>query len=174
MKLWTLALALLLIPSGVSAQQQDPIPTTRVSTLLSRILAIDPAALTLRLDQADPEDLFAAGPALRQRFAQLAANDQVNVTFYRPRVIRVIRGGGGTLPAGVRPGQSPGVRPFIADITVLAIDREAPTITVHHNVLNVDRTYDVLQPHLLDSIEVGETLTLFISRPLISEISPAP
>jgi hypothetical protein len=166
----------LVVSPGLSAQSRDPIPPPSVRTLLSRIQTIDPAALTLTLQDADPEDLFAAGPALRAIIAARAAGDMVNVTFYRPRVVGIVVGAGGTLPAGVRPGQSPGVRPFIIEVTVLAIDPDpsGPTITVHHNVLGVDRTYEVLRPYLLDGLQVGDVLTLTISRPLLTAVDLAP
>ena len=161
---------------GLDAQQSDPVPT-RVSTLISRILTLDKDELTLRLEDADPEDLFSAGPALRALFALRDVGDRVNVTYYRPLVLGIVIGGGGpTLPVGVRPGQSAAIRPLVIDVTVLAInpDPSAPTITVHHTVFNVDRTYEVLRPHLLDGIQVGDLLTLTISRPLLSNLRLAP
>jgi hypothetical protein len=164
----------LLASPGLSAQQGDPISPPSVTTLTSRILTISQATLTLRLEDADPEDLFAAGPALRALLALRAEGDIVRVTYYRSRVVGITVGGGGTLPAGVRPGQSPGILPLLIDVTVLAMDPDpsAPTITVLFGN-GAQRTYEVLHPQLLTGFQVGDVLTLTISRPLLTDIELA-
>jgi hypothetical protein len=178
MRQWRVAAGLvavcgLVASPGLVAQVGDPISPPTVRTLLSRIQTLDPNVLTLTLEDADPDDLFTAGPALRAIVAMRAVGELVSVTFYDPRVVRIEIGGGGTLPAGVRPGQSPAVRPFLFDATVTAIDVAARSITVI-GPSGRERTFDVIHESILVGVEVGDTVTLTVSRPLITNLTLVP
>ena len=93
----------------LGAQAGDEISPPTVRTLIARIQTIDPEHFSVTLDQAEPDTLFTAGPVLRKVLVLLAIGDLVNVTFYEARVVAIAIGGGGGLPAGVRPGQSAGI-----------------------------------------------------------------
>ena len=157
----------------LGAQAGEPISPPIVRTLSSTILTLDRDVLTLTLADGHPDDLFAAGPDLRARFAAHEIGDVVSVTFYDARVVGITLGGGGSLPEGVRPGQTPGVRPFIVDATVSALDFFGRSITVRFSS-GPDRTFGVTHESLLVGVQVGDTVTLTVSRPLLSALEFAP
>jgi hypothetical protein len=159
---------------GLGAQAGDPISPPVVRTLISRITTIDPDTFSLTLDEAELDELFTAGPALRDVIAPHIIGEFVQVTFYDALVVRIAIGGGGSLPAGVRPGQSAAVRPALRDGTVTAVDPLARSITVILSDSGRERTFDVIHEALLVGVQVGDTVTLTVSHPLLTDVTFLP
>ena len=158
---------------GLGAQVGEPISPPIERTGISTILAIDPEHFSLTLDQTDPDALFVADPALRAQIALLVVGDLVNVKYFDARVVRVAIGGGGGLPAGVRPGQSTAVRPLLLDGTVTAVDFFGRSITVVRTS-GLELTLDVAHESLLLGVQVGDTVTLTVSRLHLTEVTRLP
>src|SRR5262245_61910865 len=117
----TVAVCVLVGSLGLGAQAGEPISPGTVRTIIAAIQSIDPDTFSITLDSEDADRLFAAPPAVRALIKLRAIGDRVSVTFYESRVVALTLGGGGTLPPGVRPGQTAAVRPALRDGTVTAV-----------------------------------------------------
>lgn len=140
-------------------------------TATATIRAIDPAtrSVTLRSANGD-EDTFTVGPEVT-RFNQLKVGDTITATYYESLVFQVRKPGApaptpGEVAAAGRSQNAPGGiagREATATVTVKAIDRAVPSITVASDA-GVTLTRKVADPKNLEGVNVGDKIDITFTQ----------
>jgi len=171
-----------------SSTMQNVVPQSEAVTLQAKITAIDPAtrAITLRGPAGNSLTVI-AGPIVRLNLLQVGQT--VNAKYYRSVafVISPPKGGNGVpvtddqfTQATAQPTEEPGgvaVRVVKISGTIVSIDRSSNSVSIVNPSGGQIYTIDVTDPAriaVLDTLNVGDTISAVVSQVLAVSIDPAP
>ena len=150
-------------PGKVSKQQEV--------TATATITAIDQATRSVTIkDEGGVVDTFTVSPVVK-RFNELKVGDTIKATYYESLVFQVRKPGApaptpGEVAAAGRLQNAPGGiagREATATVTVKAIDRAVPSITVASDA-GVTLTRKVADPKNLEGVNVGDKIDITFTQ----------
>jgi hypothetical protein len=157
------------------AQERSPVSVTEAVTVRATIEAIDKAnrIITLKGEGGNVVEVKAGEDV--KRFDELKVGDVVSATYSESIAVHVRKPGD---PAPdkerviVRPQSKPGAS--VEDVktmtvTVEAIDRSAPSITVKDSQ-GKSRTYRVRDPKRLEGVKVGDKVDIYYTAALLIKV----
>ncbi len=157
---------------------QDPKPITESVTIKATIEAIDQTAkkVTLKGPKGNFVEVDASG---MPRFDQLKVGDVVTATYYESLAVHIRMPGESAPTAGSaaitpRPG-APGAtaaRQRTVTVTVQAIDRKAPSVTIKTEDGRV-LSFRVENPKNLENVKVGDKVDVTYTEALLLKADPA-
>jgi len=172
----TLILAALTIVAP-AAEPPKAVKESKTVVRTAVIEAIDHAERVVTLKYADGEvETVFATPEMA-RFDALKVGDKVTFTFEESMVYQIAKPGDAPKAPESRsitasPGAKPGVtskRELTTTVTVVALDREVPSVTVRNTDGSV-KTFTVKDKTNLAGVKVGDTIAITFTQALMISV----
>ena len=181
--LWSV-LALATPALADNAAKKPHVSRSSTKTLTATVTAVDPEARTVTLTGADGEArTFVVGPNVRN-LPQVKVGDEVITQYQESLAVYVKKADPGTpladpttaeaatrAPLGDKPAGSV-AKTTVITTTVTAINKAAGTVTLKGPKGN-SQTIKVKDPHSLEGVSIGDTVTAEYSEAVAVAVQPA-